>query len=136
MLRKHLGRWQAFASGFTLAVLLLCLAPPAAQAEIELVMFEEQGCSWCRAWHDEIGAIYPKTAESDIAPLRRVDLHDARPDDLRHIKAIHYTPTFVLVDNGREVARLIGYPGEDFFWPLLSQMLEKLPGEQEAPATN
>lgn len=136
MLQRH--RWQglALAPGCLFAAILLSLAPRAAGAQVELVMFEEQGCSWCRAWHEEIGAIYPKTAESGIAPLRRVDLQAARPDDLQEIKAIHYTPTFVLVDGGREVARLTGYPGEDFFWPLLSQMLDKLPGDRAAPATN
>ena len=27
------------------------------------------------------------------------------------------TPTFVLVDRGREVGRIVGYPGSDFFYP-------------------
>ena len=136
MLRNHKRQWTALASTCLLVAGLLSLAPAAAKAEVELVMFEEQGCAWCRAWHEEIGVIYPKTDESDVAPLRRVDIHDARPEDLQAIKAIHFTPTFVLIDDGREVARLVGYPGEDFFWPLLAQMLEKLPGEQAAPAMN
>ena len=42
-------------------------------------------------------------------------------------RGVIYTPTFVLIDDGREIARLIGYPGEDFFWPILADHLAKLP---------
>lgn len=93
----------------------------------ELVMFERAGCEWCARWDEEIGAVYPNTPEATCAPLRRVDIHAPRPADLQDIPAVIYTPTFVLVDEGQEVARLVGYPGEDFFWPLLADRLAKLP---------
>lgn len=101
------------------------LALPAAAAE--LVMFEEVGCSWCEEWREVIGPIYPKTAEAARAPLRIVELSDPLPDGL-HLKApVVFTPTFVLVQDGQEVGRIEGYPGEDFFWGLLGQLLTKLP---------
>ena len=102
----------------------------------ELVMFEQQGCEWCRVWHSRIGPIYPKTAEGQKAPLRRVDIFDPVPDDLKDIHPGHFTPTFVLLENGREVGRIRGYPGEDFFWGLLGEMIEKLDnagGSNESP---
>jgi hypothetical protein len=37
-----------------------------------------------------------------------------------------FTPTFVLVEDGREIARLRGYPGDQFFWALVDEMLAKL----------
>ena len=37
--------------------------------------------------------------------------------------AIRYTPTFVLVEDGQEKARIEGYPGEFFFWPRLENLL-------------
>jgi len=117
-------------------VLILLTGARPLGATTELVMFEEAGCSWCIAWHEEIGPIYPKTEESRIAPLRRVDIHAKRPEDLKAIKTVHFTPTFVLMSEGREVARLLGYPGEDFFWGMLGEMLEKLPAGESAPATN
>ncbi|MCB0059030.1 MAG: thioredoxin [Rhodobiaceae bacterium] len=92
----------------------------------ELVMFEKDGCGWCEEWHRTIAPIYPKTAEGRIAPLRRVDMNSPRPDDLAGISVGPYTPTFVLVDNGKEVGRITGYPGEDFFWGLLAQIVGKL----------
>lgn len=111
---------------FLAIALVLAVLVPSVQAA-ELVMFERAGCEWCARWDEEIGPVYPSTPEAACAPLRRVDIDAPRPDDLSDIAAIVYTPTFVLVDAGQEVARLIGYPGEDFFWPLLADRLAKLP---------
>lgn len=91
-----------------------------------LVMLEQPGCHWCKVWDTEIGAAYPKTDEGKQAPLRRVDITDSWPDDLKDVRPDRVTPTFILVEGGREVARLRGYPGEHFFWPMLDEMLAKL----------
>lgn len=98
----------------------------AGAAGVELVMFETAGCEWCERWHKEVGEIYPNTTESEIAPLRRVDLDQPIPADLGDIRGVRYTPTFVLVEDGREVGRILGYPGEAFFWGLLGIELKKL----------
>mgnify|MGYP000034954967 FL=1 len=93
----------------------------------ELVMLEQPGCVWCKRWNEEIGIAYPKTSEGRQAPLRRVDITDAWPQDLAGIPKERMTPTFILVADGVEIDRLRGYPGEHFFWPLLTDMLGKLP---------
>ncbi len=113
-----------------LLVLPLLMATVTVRAA-ELVMFESAYCEWCERWHEEIGPIYPKTPEARIAPLRRVDVDEPRPPDLAFVKGIRYTPTFVLVENGREIGRITGYPGEDFFWPLLAELLARLPPHGE-----
>lgn len=109
------------------AILACALWMPglAPAAEVELVMVEERGCIWCARWNAEVAPEYPLTDEGRAAPLRRIDLNAARPDDLTFSGALRLTPTFVLVVDGQEKARLEGYPGEDFFWPLLGQMLEE-----------
>jgi len=104
------------------AIALISLPAKAA----ELVMFDQTYCEWCEAWENDIGVVYDKTAEGKRAPVRRVDIHDPRPAGLTRIKGIIYTPTFVLIDEGAEVGRITGYPGEDFFWPMLDQLIEKL----------
>ena len=101
------------------------LAGAAQAAEVELVMVEERGCIWCARWNADVAPEYPLTDEGKAAPLRRIDLNEPRPDDLTFSGALRLTPTFVLVVDGEEKARLEGYPGEDFFWPLLGQMLEE-----------
>jgi hypothetical protein len=93
----------------------------------ELVMLERTGCIWCERWHAEIGPVYPKTDEAGVAPLRRVDLDGEWPADLSNIRKDHFTPTFVLIENGVEIDRLRGYSGEEFFWFLIDEMLKKLP---------
>ncbi|MDR9393120.1 hypothetical protein [Roseovarius sp. SYSU LYC5161] len=92
----------------------------------ELVMIQRDGCHWCERWNEEIGHVYPKTAESRRAPLRRVNIEDL-PDDISFETRPVYTPTFVLVDGGEELDRIEGYPGADFFWPMLERMLDAHP---------
>ena len=95
----------------------------------ELQMYEEQGCVWCRRWHAEIGPAYSKTPEGRRAPLVRIDIHQPRPAGVTLSAPVRATPTFVLVENGREVGRITGYPGADFFWGLLEQLMSKLAPE-------
>ena len=106
---------------------LLLARPPAGAFAAELIMLEQQGCAWCLRWHKEIGGIYPKTEEAKIAPLRFVDIHGQWPEDLAGIRREAFTPTFVLVEDGQEIARMRGYSGDEFFWFLLGEMLAKLP---------
>jgi hypothetical protein len=94
-------------------------------ADTSLLMAEGPGCIWCARWNAEIGPIYPKTGEGAAAPLRRVDITAPKPDDITLARAVHFTPTFILLVDGTEVSRIEGYPGEDFFWALLQQMLER-----------
>ena len=97
---------------------------PALVVAAELLMVREDNCPWCIVWDEEIGPIYPKTPEGKFAPLMHVDLGESI-DDTRILKSVIYTPTFILIENGVEIARLEGYPGEDFFWTLLEEMLSK-----------
>ena len=106
-----------------LATILFWLLPLAAIAEPRLLMAEESGCYWCAKWNEEIAPIYPKTVEGRTAPLQRYDLHSETPN-VELAKRVHFTPTFILVDHGKEVGRIEGYPGEDFFWGLLAMMFE------------
>ncbi len=101
------------------------MARPLPVTAAELIMFEQRGCEWCERWNAEIGPIYPKTEEGRLAPLRRVDIHEKMPEDLRWLRPEVFTPSFALIHEGREYGRIRGYPGEDFFWGLLAQMVEK-----------
>jgi thioredoxin-related protein len=104
-------------------VIVMFLVPTGASAETYMLMDEEDGCYWCQKWDDEIAHIYPKTTEGKTAPLKRYDLHDETPE-VEFKQRVHYTPTFILVRNGRELGRIEGYPGEDHFWALLTMLFE------------
>ena len=92
----------------------------------ELVMFTSPHCSWCVTFEVEIGAIYEKTTEGLRAPLRRVEIDKGLPPDLSYLQVERMTPLFVLVDKGKEIGRIRGYPGEDHFWGLLGVLIKKL----------
>ena len=105
-----------------IAVALMPFGAGSASAA-ELVMFERAGCVWCARFNAEIAPIYPSTDESRSAPLRRIDLDQPMPADLTGIDAGPFTPTFVVVDKGREIGRIRGYPGDAFFFGLLDRIL-------------
>ncbi len=118
MVNGHVMKLRTFFLASALG--LTALAASAA----ELVMVEQRGCAWCARWNEEIAPAYPNTREGHFAPLRRVDLREM-PEDLTLDRRVTYTPTFLVVEDGQELARLEGYPGPDFFWPVLERLLEE-----------
>lgn len=99
-------------------------ARPAVAAE--LIMFVDTGCPWCLRWDREVGEGYERSEEGRRAPLRRLHISTARRSGLNLASAVTVTPTFVLVDGGVEVGRITGYPGADFFWGMLGELLARL----------
>jgi thioredoxin-related protein len=85
----------------------------------ELLMFRRPGCPWCAAWDREIGPIYARTDVGRRLPIRFIDLEQGNAGKLKLVAPVRFTPTFVLVDDGREIGRIEGYPGQDFFWARL-----------------
>ena len=97
--------------------------PPAAATE--LLMFEKPDCPWCARFDVEVARAYANSAEGRRAPLRRLDSR-ARPEGIVLAAPITHSPTFVLVDGAREIGRITGYPGADFFWGLLGELMARL----------
>lgn len=115
-----MSRLTAPALFMSLALGALAVLPARAA---ELLMVEQQGCHHCIAWKETLGPIYPKTPEGRFAPLRMVDIRATDTAGVDLDGRVVFTPTFILVEDGREIDRLEGYPGEDFFWALLERML-------------
>lgn len=106
-----------------LALWISAVATPVVAAE--LVMIDRQGCAYCIAWKKEVGIAYPNTDLGQFAPLRIVDIRDGAPDGIRFSRPAMFTPTFILIQQGVEIGRIEGYPGEDFFWGLFEKMLKE-----------
>ena len=115
----------------SILLLTLLLAPAARSAE--LVVFEQKGCVWCQRFDRDIAPAYDKTTEGKRAPLRRQDIRQPMPAELAFIKRERFTPVFVLIDGGREIGRIRGYPGDTFFWGLLANLLERMDRGETAP---
>lgn len=117
-----------------LSITMMMLVWSASAKAAELIMMEQELCNWCERWHAEIGPIYPKTDEGKRAPLRSVNIHEPMPDDLSGIRMERFTPSFVLVENGVELGRIRGYPGDELFWWMLSDLMKKLPASKPEDA--
>lgn len=100
---------------------LLAQVLPAQAAE--LMMYRSAGCPYCAAWDRAIGPIYHKTDAGKRAPLRQVEIGSRNQPAVILKSPVRFTPTFVLVNDGRELGRIEGYPGEDFFWGLLERLM-------------
>lgn len=122
-LRAIRSRATGITALFLLVSALWAAPSTAADSRYELVMVHQDGCYECQAWDNLLGPIYPKTSEGRFAPLRRVDLRGARPDDLEFKYRPFVTPTFILVENGKELGRIEGNPGDEFFWIYLDRLL-------------
>jgi len=116
---------KLFSRAAFIAAIFIFAALPSTQAA-ELIMFEQTGCAWCETFDREIAPVYPKTAEGQRAPLRRVNIDGPVPPELAYIEMERLAPLFVLVEKGREIGRIRGYPGEDHFWGLLGVLIRKL----------
>jgi len=105
--------------------LALGLAPLPAHAA-QLLLFDTAGCYWCARWKAEVGRYYHQTREGHAAPLRIVSLDRPRPHDLTWMRGVRASPTFVLIDGGREIGRFEGYRGEQVFWTQVKRMLNQV----------
>lgn len=93
------------------------LLPIAADDAARFVMLERHDCPWCRRWLREVGEeAWNRSDLGRRAALRRVDVAQGLPEDLRFLRNWRFTPTFVLVARGEEVGRIIGYQSDWFFW--------------------
>jgi thioredoxin-related protein len=87
--------------------------------KIFLLMAELDDCPYCAKWDLEIGAIYSKTSEGRAAPLKRFYLN-TKQTKIVFTKPVNVSPTFILVQNNKEVGRIVGYTNDEQFWSLLS----------------
>lgn len=109
-----------------LVLIVTSLAPSAAMAA-ELVMFTRDGCPWCARFEREVAPAYHLTDEGKRAPLRRIEVRPGGAHFPGLAAPVIAAPTFVLLDEGREVGRITGYGGDDAFWGLLGKMLADMP---------
>ena len=98
-------------------------------------MFEQKACPFCEAFNREIAPDYPESAAGRAAPLRHVDIWQSRTGGVESLDPAVFTPTFVLVENGREVGRLMGYPGRRYFYQEIEPLIARLakPHAAQAP---
>lgn len=87
------------------------------------MMVEAPGCSFCAAWKRDILPGYATHPTGRRLPLTLVPLNGPWPDGIALDRAPSITPTFVLLNDRIEIARIEGYPGARHFWPQVEALL-------------
>lgn len=96
-------------------------------ATLELIVIEARGCPMCQLFRDEIATAYRATARAKQAPLRFVDVSFTDPATLNLVAPIEIVPTIVLMRDGAEIDRLVGYTGPEIFMSVVGKMLGDTP---------
>lgn len=118
----RIGRRQLLAG-----ILAVAAVPARGEGGASLVMLERHDCPYCRRWLREVGTSWDASDLGRRAPLRRVDIgRGSLPADLAFLRGAVFTPTFVLVKDGRELGRIVGYQGEALFWQAAEALVAKL----------
>lgn len=143
VVRSAAGRWAAAAvvllasAGLTGSIATSRAASLAGgeaavgvESGLKLLMVEEAGCGFCLRWMAEVGPGYKLSSEGRQAPLV---VRDRTDPEVKRFGRIVYTPTFILLRDGVERGRILGYPGPDFFWSLLGELLRRETERQGLP---
>lgn len=120
-----------------LAAALSGLAPGAAEARrevaapsilqqaapYELVVFEADNCVYCQNFREDVLPLYRESKIGREIPIRFVNVSRSDETGMGLSHAITIAPTVVLMHQGREVDRIIGYTGPFNFLKLVNYML-------------
>ena len=114
----------------------LAAAPASDTGKTLLIYVYSPDCGACRQFDREIGPIYPKTAEAASLPLHKVLLGDWQTGATELAEcatdAVVGTPTFLQVQDCRELDRITGYSDAELFWLSLRRMINRLDPTQDA----
>lgn len=110
-----------------LVVWIAALSSVAQESQgFRLLMVEQPGCVYCRVFNRVIAPIYDVAPEGRAVPLVSVQLRAPAPEGVTLTSRPFATPTFILIGpDGVEVDRMVGYLGDDFFWPYLTRMFDR-----------
>ncbi len=139
MQTKHANTWKQFRvmALFTVLVSSLSAWPGlgAMAAETELVMIESKSCHVCKQFHREVGPDYNASKGASIFPLRMIDIDDGKID-ISLQRPVTMTPTFIFVEKGKEIARVVGFPGREYFFKLVNGAAEEIKKLRTSSKTN
>jgi thiol-disulfide isomerase/thioredoxin len=99
---------------------------PARTPAVEVLVFEHPDCAYCHLFRRDVLPKYRQAAGANAAPLRFVDLATGDTASLGLNARIDTVPTAVVMRDGREVDRIVGYWAPTNFFKLLSHILTRM----------
>ena len=94
---------------------------------LELLMLHNKYCGYCIAFLEEVAVFY----DNKELPLVIINAHN-QPDWFKEayaenrIKPIRGTPTFIIWNGRKELARIVGYSGKEWFYAKLDSVFRKI----------
>jgi thioredoxin-related protein len=94
---------------------------------LEVLIFEHPDCTYCRIFRRDVLPKYRHAVSvANAVPLRFVDIAKSDTGGLALRSRIDTVPTAVVMRDGVEVDRIVGYWGPDNFFKLLAYILARM----------
>lgn len=101
--------------------------PPTTTTNLELVVMEAPGCIYCTIFRRDVLPDYVASPRSKELPIRFVDINDEAANNLGIDSPVDMVPTFVVLKNNKEIGRIPGYTGPEFFFHTINYLLSTAP---------
>lgn len=100
---------------------------PLPASNLELVVMEAEGCTYCELFRRDVLPAYQVSERAKDMPIRFLDINDATPETLGLESDIDIVPTFIVLKNHKEVGRIPGYMGPEFFFHSINHLVSSAP---------
>lgn len=124
---KHLLAFAilVFTAAATRAALDVDAAPNSSR--LQLIVMEAPGCAYCKVFRRDVLPSFATSERGKSLPVLFLDVNDLEGANLALDSSVDMVPTFVLVQDRREVGRIAGYVGPTAFFQSISHLLSMLP---------
>lgn len=102
-------------------------APPAAATAMQLVVMEAPGCDYCALFRRDVLPSYETSERAKDLPIRFVDINDEEMTAIGLEAPVDIVPTFVVLKNNKEIGRIPGYTGPEYFFHHINYLLTSAP---------
>jgi len=114
-------KYRLFIFTLSLALVIMTMLIKPVLAERELLMITSDSCPFCMAWERDVGQIYNKSTYAKDLPLNRIQFGSALLENIQLSAKVRGTPTFIILENQKEIDRIVGYSDAEMFWWQISE---------------
>jgi thioredoxin-related protein len=97
--------------------------PPASTSDLEIVVVEAQGCTYCRFFRRDVLPSYKSSELAASLDMRFLDVNELEAGAIELEATIDVVPTVLLVKSNKEVGRIAGYVGPEDFVRELARLI-------------
>jgi thioredoxin-related protein len=105
----------------------LDIEAPLPVSTMELVVMEAPGCTYCDIFRRDVLPSYQASERAKDMPIRFLDINDASPEELGLDSPVDIVPTFVVLKDHKEVGRIPGYMGPEYFFHSINHLISSAP---------